>query len=299
MATTTTPSLRVSAVPHARVHDRTHEVPSSTPPPSEHRPPVPRDASARAERQALTARLLRDAASCSGEARQATLNRVVALNMKVAESIAARYRRRGVPDDDLGQVAYLGLVKAAQGFDPDSSHDFLSYAVPTIRGEVRRHFRDRAWTVRPPRRLQELQARISTANEELWQELERSPRPSEVAAHIGVSEDDVVEALAANGCFTPTSLDVPLGQGDGGVLGDVLPDEDDGVEAAEARAMLSSALTTLGERDRRILYLRFFRQWTQSEIAADIGVTQMQVSRLLSRILGDLRTSLGDLEVTP
>jgi RNA polymerase sigma-B factor len=241
--------------------------------------------------------LLRDAAVSHDDAsRRATLDRVVALNMRVAESIAARYRNRGVPQEDLTQVAYVGLVKAAHGFDPAGDHDFLSYAVPTIRGEVRRYFRDRAWSVRPPRRVQEMQARISAANEALWQTLGRSPRPSEVADHLGVEEEEVVEALAANGCFTPTSLDMPLSETESAVLGDVLPDEDGSVGAAEARAVLSSALTCLSDRDRRILYLRFFRQRTQSEIAAEIGVTQMQVSRLLTRILDDLRCAIGSQE---
>ena len=124
--------------------------------------------------------------------------------------MAARYRNRGIELEDLQQVALLGLTKAAHRFDPDLGHDFMSFAVPTIRGELRRHFRDLGWVVRPPRRVQELQSRISRAQAQLEQALGRSPRPSELASHLEVDLDDVVEALAADGCFTPTSLDTPL-----------------------------------------------------------------------------------------
>jgi RNA polymerase sigma-B factor len=238
--------------------------------------------------------LARAAAATDEEERARLLDEVVRLNMEVAQSVSTRYRRRGVPDDDLTQVAYLGLVKAVHGFDPAYERDFLVYAVPTIRGEVRKYFRDRAWTIRPPRRLQELQSRLSAVSEQLSQELGRSPRPSEVAEALDEDIEDVIEALSANGCFTPTSLDRPLGEDGGFTLADLVADEDAAVAAVDARRMLAPAVEGLCERDRRILYLRFFGQQTQSEIAADIGVTQMQVSRLLTRILGDLREAIGD-----
>lgn len=216
------------------------------------------------------------------------------LYLDVAESISGRYRQRGVPGDDLAQIAYLGLMKAVHGFDPTAGHDFLTYAVPTIRGEVRRYFRDQAWTVRPPRRLQELQSRISAASASLHQSLGRSPRPAEVAAELGVDVEEVLEAMSANGCFTPTSLDAPASPDGTWSLGDLLSDGDGDAEASEARLLLSPALQSLPERDRRILYLRFCEQKPQREIAEEFGVTQMQISRLLSRILADLRGAIGE-----
>lgn len=252
-------------------------------------------APSRAERSERTARLLRLAArTTDADEHKRLVDEVVVLNMGVASSVAARYRRRGIPDDDLQQVACLALVKAVRGFDPSAGHDFLAYAVPTISGEVKRHFRDHGWTIRPPRRVQELQGRISAAESELTLTLGRSPRPSEIAAHLQASIEDVTEALANDGCFTPTSLDTPVGQDGSAGLGDLLGDHDRAQDAAEARVVLGPLVRDLCDRDRRILMLRFFRGWTQQEIAQDIGVTQMQVSRLLARILSDLRVAIGD-----
>ncbi len=162
---------------------------------------------------------------------------LIETNAGVARSMAGRYRNRGIELDDLEQVALLGLTKAAQRFDPGAGHDFLSYAVPTIRGELRRHFRDSGWMVRPPRRVQDLQSRISRAQDELEARLGHSPRPTEVAVHLGVGLEDVVEALTADGCFTPTSLDGPVGDGSAS-LGDLLGFDDRAVVAAEARIVL-------------------------------------------------------------
>ena len=228
------------------------------------------------------------------EEHERLLDEIVLLNMPVAASVASRYRSRGVASDDLEQVAYLALVKAVRGFEPDAGHPFLAYCVPTVRGEIKRWFRDHGWTVRPPRRIQELQARISAAQSELSFSLGRSPRPSEVAEHLQENLEDITEALATDGCFTPASLDKPVGLEGDTVLGDLLGEQDQGRDAAEARVVLAPVVRQLGERDRRILMLRFFRGWTQQEIADDIGVTQMQVSRLLGRILGQLRDELED-----
>jgi RNA polymerase sigma-B factor len=233
----------------------------------------------------------------SGSRRAELLEYVVRINMGVARSVASRYLNRGIDEDDLLQVAYMALTRAARDFDPARHDDFLSYAVPTMRGELKKHFRDQGWTVRPPRRVQETQARITRAEGELVQELGRSPLPSEIAAHIGAEVDDVIEALAADGCFAPASLDRPLARADGegaASLGDFLGEDDTTQPAAEARVALAPVVRRLKERDRRILYMRFFEERTQQEIADDIGVTQMQVSRLLSRILRDLRQDLGD-----
>lgn len=219
---------------------------------------------------------------------------LVLINLGVAHAIAMRYRGRGLNPEDLDQVARLGLVKAAHGFDTSRQNDFLAYAVPTIRGEVRKHFRDQGWMVRPPRRIQELQSRIAAAGAELTQTLGRSPRPSEVAKHLGEDLEEVQDALAADGCFSPSSLDRPARE-DGGTatVGDLIPDDDRDQQAAEARVTLAPVVRRLSARDRRILHLRFFNGWTQEEIARDIGVTQMHVSRLLARILADLREELS------
>ena len=247
-----------------------------------------------ADRGVLTARLLDEIAQTEDPETRALLREeVVVLNMGVARSIAHRYNRRGLNLDDLVQVAYVGLVKAVNGFDPQHERDFLSYAVPTVSGEVKRFFRDYGWTVRPPRRIQELQGRISRTSTELSQELGRSPRPSEVARELGVDVEDVIEALAADGAFTPSSLDVPVGEDGGATLGEMVRDETTDFGSAEARVMLGPAVRRLGPRDRRIVELRFFEGWTQEQIAGEIGVTQMQVSRLLSRILHTLRADIA------
>ena len=234
----------------------------------------------RAAPDALTARQLRDA--------------VVELNLCVARSLAHRYRDRGLDIEDLEQVAYLALVKAAHRFDPDAGHDFLSYAVPTIRGELRRHFRDVGWVVRPPRRIQELQGRIADVHVDLTGRLGRSPRAGDLADELDERRSDVEEALGAEGCFVPASLDRPVGGNGTASVGDLLCGEDDEQRRAEARIVLGPAVQRLADRDRRILQLRYFEDRTQREIGEAIGVTQMQVSRLLSRILDDLRASLEE-----
>ncbi len=250
----------------------------------------------RKQRRERTAQALTEAAEVgNARAREELLDYVVQINMGVARSVASRYLNRGIDEDDLVQVAYLALTRAARDFDASRHEDFLSYAVPTIRGELKKHFRDHGWTVRPPRRVQETQARITRAESRLLQQLGRSPTPSEIARAIEADLDDVVEALAADGCFTPSSLDRPLVRADGPAatsLADFLGDDDPAQPAAEARVALAPVVRRLKERDRRILYMRFFEERTQQEIADDIGVTQMQVSRLLSRILRDLRRDL-------
>ena len=222
---------------------------------------------------------------------QELTRQLIETNAAVARSMASRYRNRGIDLDDLEQVALLGLTKAAQRFDPSAGHDFLSFAVPTIRGELRRHFRDSGWMVRPPRRVQDLQTRIAGAQEELESQLGRSPRPSEIAAHLEEDTSDVVEALAADGCFTPTSLDAPVAAGSSS-LGDLLGDEDRALAQAEAKVMLDPLMRGLTARDRRIVRLRYYQEQTQQEIADSVGLTQAQVSRVLTRFLADLRVGL-------
>ena len=208
---------------------------------------------------------------------------LIETNAGVARSMASRYRNRGIDLDDLEQVALLGLTKAAQRFDPDAGHDFLSYAVPTIRGELRRHFRDAGWMVRPPRRVQDLQARISRAQDELEAALGRSPRPSEVAAHLGVGARRRRRGADAPTAASPRPRSTaPVGDGSSIARATCSACDDRAVAAAEARIVLEPVVRTLSERDRRILHLRFVEERTQQEIAEEVGLTQAQVSRVLT-----------------
>ncbi len=232
------------------------------------------------------------------EERHRLQDEIVLLNVEVAESIVMRYRNRGIPLEDLVQVACLGLVKAVRGFDPYRSDNFLSYAVPTILGEVKRFFRDNAWVVRPPRRIQELQAEIGAISAELTHARGRTPSVSDIATELDVDAKDVEEALAADGCYSPSSLDRPTVEGEAASLNDTVGGQEAGYERAEAVVALTPLCQELCERDRRILYLRFFHEWTQARIAAEFGVTQMQVSRLLTRVLKQLRNQLGDVEAS-
>ncbi|WP_134768688.1 sigma-70 family RNA polymerase sigma factor [Nocardioides sp. 1609] len=248
----------------------------------------------RAGRSELTDDLLTRAHATGDPAeRERLLDDVVVANLRVAHAVAARYRGRGVPIEDLEQAASEGLVKAVHRFDPTQRHDLLSYAVPTIRGEVLHYFRNHSWTLRPPRRVQELQWRISRTDDDLGARLGREPTVAEVcdALEITLAEHD--EAVAAFGCFQPTSLDQQIGGTDQLTLGESLADDTDHRDAAEARTLLGPVVSRLSERDRRVLYLRFFEDQTQQEIGEELGVPQMQVSRWLGRICRDLRTQLA------
>ncbi len=249
----------------------------------------------RAERAEQTSALLWEARDCDDPQRATELReRAVVINRGVAEAVAAHYRNRGVPIDDLHQVAYEGLTKAVMRFDPTLRPDLLTYAVPTIRGEIQRYFRDQGWSIRPPRRIQESQWRINQTVEALCHDLGREPSAEEIAEALDMSVEEYREALSAFGCFQLASLDQPAGAEGTASIGDLLPDEDHDTAASEARVTLAPVVRRLPERDRRILHLRFFEDKTQEEIGADLGVTQMQVSRLLSRILGNLREELEE-----
>jgi len=246
----------------------------------------------RAVRREETARLLREAATLTGELRDQVINQVIELNIGVAHAIAHRYRNRSVPVEDLEQVACMALVRAAQKFDVEQNRDFLTYAVPTISGEIKRHFRDQGWTIRPPRRVQEIQSKVIGAYHQ-GEEHGAPPSPERIAAQLELPVQDVSEALQAEGCFRPVSLDIPVTE-DGRPAIDQLTGDDDADERAlEARLMLGPAVRKLSDRDRRILYLRFVEDRTQQEIGDELGVTQMQASRLLKRILDQLRRELG------
>jgi RNA polymerase sigma-B factor len=235
-------------------------------------------------RNSQTNRLLREAQAAVGAERQRLIDEVIVLNVEVARSLAGRYRNRGVPVEDLEQVACVALVRAAGQFDPRKADDFLTYAVPTMRGEVKRYFRDHGWTVRPPRRVQEIQTLLN--HDHASQRDDESP--GETAARLGVEASDVSEALAAQGCFQPTSLDATVNVNT--PIRDMLVDDQfDDFAAVEARAVLRTLTMELEPRERLILYLRFVENRSQKEIGEEIGVTQMQVSRLLTGLLDRMR----------
>ena len=215
------------------------------------------------------------------------------LCMPMATSVARRFRNRGESFEELVQAACLGLVKAANGFDARRGSDFVGYAVPTISGEVKRHFRDHGWQIRPPRRIQELRSDVARVGEELTQELGRSPRMSEIAGRLGVDVDDVAECLASAESYHLQSIDAPVASTDGEVsVADSVGAAEPRYDLIEDLVSLREALTTVAPRERRILALRYFHDFTQQQIAEEVGVTQMQVSRLLTKTHERLRRQL-------
>ncbi|HET7659076.1 MAG TPA: sigma-70 family RNA polymerase sigma factor [Oryzihumus sp.] len=247
-----------------------------------------------ATRNEQSVRLLEQAARCTDPAERSSLHEeVFLLNTSLAVLFARRYQGRGVDWDDLLQVAYVGLVKAIQGFRPDEGAGFTAYAAPTITGEIKRHFRDHIWTVRPPRRMQELQAAVRRAEEDLLQSLGRTPTAEEVARDLGVDVADVHEARVTEGALTPLSLDAPVGDGSS-TLADLVPDADDVFDRVDQHESLLPVLADLNEREQLVLLLRFVYRYTQDRIGVEIGVSQMQVSRLLRGILRKLRERLDE-----
>ena len=209
--------------------------------------------------------------------------------LPLARRLARRYAQGDEPLDDLVQVASLGLVKAVDRFDNARPVAFSSFAVPTILGELKRHFRDRTWSLRVPRELQELALRADRTAEDLALHLGRRPTVSELAEGVGTSEEQLLEALEAASAYRATSLEAPRRGGeddDDETVGSALGQEESGFALAEHRAVLERLLATLGERERTVVRLRFERDLTQSEIGEAIGVSQMQVSRILRRCLG-------------
>jgi RNA polymerase sigma-B factor len=217
-------------------------------------------------------------------------------HLPLARRLASRYAGKGEPLDDLIQVARLGLVNAAQRFDPDRGLEFTKFAVPTILGELRRHFRDSCWAVRVPRGLQELATRVQTTADELSREQGRSPTVREVASRLEISEDEVLEAIEAGSAYSAASLDAPAAKDDptGPTLGDRLGSEESMIDLVEAKEAAREALSHLPERERRVLTLRYFGDRTQREIAEELHISQMHVSRLLARTLTLLRDHLVD-----
>ena len=234
--------------------------------------------------QRTRACFLRRSATADPITKARILDEIVLLNLPVAERLALRYAGRGVPSPDLVQVARLGLVQAVRRFDADTGSDFLSFAVL---GELKRHFRDKGWAVRPPRRVQELQPRVSAATSELTQFLARTPTRAEVADYLGVAETAIVEACSSHGCFAPASLDRPLVQDSRTSPSpvDALGQVDPTLEWTELTVTLAPVFGKLSERDRLVLRLRLVDDMTQTQIGSIVGVTQMQVSRILARIM--------------
>jgi RNA polymerase sigma-B factor len=216
--------------------------------------------------------------------------------MGLVEFLARRFRNRGEPLEDLTQVATIGLLKAIERFDLEREVEFSTYATPTIVGELKRHFRDKGWAVRVPRRLQELHLELTKTVGFLGQELGRSPTVAEIAEAASISEETVLEGLEIAQAYNFTSLDAPLDSEDGGSssLADQLGTDDEHLENLEYRASLAPEMEKLPERERNILYLRFFKGLTQSEIADRLGISQMHVSRLLNRTLSQLREALEE-----
>jgi len=221
--------------------------------------------------------------------------RIIEDLLPLATHLANRFRNRGEPFDDLVQVANLALIKAVDGFDPHRGVSFSSYAVPFIAGELKRHFRDKTWHVRVPRRLQELSLQINRATDELTQQLGRSPTVADLATNLGIGEEETIEALEAAGAYHSLSLDAPAGGEDGAsTLVDLIGTEDSELAEVDARVALPPLLATLPSREQRILAMRFFGNLTQSQIAAELGISQMHVSRLITKALTTLRHALLD-----
>jgi len=216
-------------------------------------------------------------------------NEIIEEHLPLAHYVARRFARRGEPLEDLRQVALVGLLKAVERFDPDRGVAFSSFAMPTILGELRRHFRDRGWTVRVPRRIQELVLAIDTAVADLTQELQRVPTPAEIAHRVGSDEEAVLECSEFGTLYRPGSIDAPMGSEPGAKSAEAaLGVEDRDILAVEDRAAVAELLALLPERERTIVSLRFLEGLTQSEIAARVGLSQMHVSRLLTRSLEQL-----------
>ncbi|AOR37079.1 RNA polymerase subunit sigma [Streptomyces fodineus] len=219
-------------------------------------------------------------------------NQLVRMHLPLVEHLARRFRNRGEPLDDLTQVATIGLIKSVDRFDPERGVEFSTYATPTVVGEIKRHFRDKGWAVRVPRRLQELRLALTTATAELSQLHGRSPTVHELAEKLAISEEEVLEGLESANAYSTLSLDVPDTDDESPAVADTLGAEDEALEGVEYRESLKPLLEDLPPREKRILLLRFFGNMTQSQIAQEVGISQMHVSRLLARTLAQLREKL-------
>lgn len=224
---------------------------------------------------------------------RAIRDELIEAHLRLAEHLARRFSNRGVPLEDLIQVASLGLVKAVERFEPERGLEFSTFATPTIVGELKRHFRDKGWSVRVPRRIQELHVEVNSLVGTLTQRLGRSPTIEELARASGTSEEEVLEAMEAAQAYRSTSIDAPTtGDDPGAGLAGQLGDEDANLFAAENRMLVTSLIDTLPKREQLIMRLRFYDGMTQTQIADRLGISQMHVSRLLARSLNQLRDRL-------
>jgi RNA polymerase sigma-B factor len=239
--------------------------------------------------------VLRDPATPAG-LREDARESLVHLHLPLVEHCARRFRNRGEPLEDLVQVGTIGLLKSIDRFDTDRGVEFSTYATPTIIGEVKRYFRDKGWAIRVPRRLQELRMQIGTATAELTQSLGRSPTARELAEVLGCTVEEIVEGIESSNAYSTLSLDASDDGEDGGAASmlDAIGVDDAGLEHVEIRESIKPLLDRLAPREKKILLLRFFKNMTQSQIADEIGVSQMHVSRLLNRTLDQLRASLEE-----
>jgi RNA polymerase sigma-B factor len=228
---------------------------------------------------------------------RAVRNRLVERHMGLAAHIANRYRRSNMSDDDLRQVAMVGLVKAVDRFDPEYGGSFSSFAGPTIEGEIKRHFRDRSWVVRVPRSAKELHLQVRRASDELAHELGRSPSVDEIARHLGIDRDDVLRGVAAGAAYNVGTIDASSAadDSDGGMdRRTMLSTVEPGFEATENREVILELIDRLPEREREIVRLRFYERMSQSEIGEAMGISQMHVSRLLRRSFEQMRNWLDE-----
>ena len=226
-------------------------------------------------------------------ARARLRDELVEIHLPLVEYLARRFRNRGEPLDDLVQVATIGLIKSVDRFDLERAVEFSTYATPTIVGEIKRHFRDKGWAIRVPRRLQELKLSLTKATSELSQKNGRAPTVAELAAHLGMTDEEILEGLESANAYSAVSLDAPDGgDDDSPAVADSLGMIDEALEGVEYRESLKPLLEKLPAREKRILMLRFFGGMTQSQIATDLGISQMHVSRLLARTLAQLREGL-------
>ncbi|WP_275106970.1 RNA polymerase sigma factor SigF [Nocardia arthritidis] len=233
----------------------------------------------------------RMAEAASGSAERATIrDQLISRCIPLADHIARKFSGRGEPFDDLTQVARVGLVHAVDRFDIERGSNFLSFAVPTIMGEVRRYFRDNTWAMRVPRRVKETHLRIGAAIDALSQTLGRSPTAKEIAAELGVDPDEVMQAVIAGNAYQPSSIDAAsAGRDTEASLLDTLGEEESQFDRVEEYVAIRPLLAGLPERERRILTMRFFESMTQTQIAQQMGISQMHVSRILSKTLARLR----------
>jgi RNA polymerase sigma-B factor len=228
--------------------------------------------------------------------RDAARDGLVHLHLPLVEHCARRFRNRGEPFEDLVQVGTIGLIKSIDRFESDRGVEFSTYATPTIIGEIKRYFRDKGWAIRVPRRLQELRMQIGAASAELTQSLGRSPTPRELADSLGCTVEEIVEGIESSNAYATLSLDASDNGEDGAAatMLDAIGVDDANLEHVEIRESLKPLLDQLEPREKKILLLRFFKNMTQSQIADEIGVSQMHVSRLLTRTLAQLRRSLEE-----